>query len=63
MKNSKYWHDEPVFQNRTPEYFYGYKCPYCGAKLKPIDEITLLCNTCNRLWFFHHLQEKGTEDW
>lgn len=36
---------------------------YCGAKLKPIDEITLFCNTCNRFWFFNHLQEKGTEDW
>ena len=22
-----------------------------------------LCNVCNRFWFFHHLQEKGTEDW
>lgn len=42
MKDPKYWHDEPVYQNKAPEYFYGYKCPYCGAKLKPIDEITLL---------------------
>ena len=63
MKDPKYWHDKPVFQNRAPEYFYGYKCPYCGTKLKPIDEMTLLCNVCNRFWFFHHLQEKGTEDW
>ncbi|KWU06439.1 hypothetical protein AEL96_03580 [Lactobacillus crispatus] len=45
------------------EVCYWHTEPNCGAKLKPIDEITLLCNVCNRFWFSHHLQEKRTEDW
>lgn len=63
MKDPKYWHDKPVFKNKAPQLFYYYKCPYCGTKLKPIDAATLLCNTCNRFWFFDHLLKEGIEEW
>lgn len=55
MKDQKYWHDKPIIEgNDKPIKCLYWRCPYCNTKLKPIDNSTLLCNVCNRFWFFRH---------